>query len=55
VLLYFPVFALGLIRLRNPSRANISLRTYHRRLGYAALSLRTVGFAFMFSIVGRVH
>lgn len=53
VLIYFPVFALGFVRLRRPTAANIPLRTWHRRLGYAALGLRTIGFAFMFSIVGH--
>jgi len=53
VLIYIPVFALGFLRLREATPANVNLRTWHRRLGTAALGLRTVGFAFMFSIVGR--
>ena len=55
VVIYLPVFALGLQRLLRPSTANLSLRHWHRRLGYAALGFRTVGFLFMFSIVGRPH
>jgi hypothetical protein len=55
VLLYFPVFALGFKRLHAPSSANEVLRTWHMRLGFMALSLRAVGFAFMFSIVGRTR
>jgi hypothetical protein len=55
VFLYIPVFVLGLKRLRAPSTANIALRAWHEKLGYAALALRAVGFAFMFSIVGLSH
>jgi len=52
VALYAPVFVLGWQRWRRPG-ASVQLRTWHRRLGYAALFFRTVGFLCMFSIVGR--
>jgi hypothetical protein len=52
VVLYFPVFVLGLIRLFKPS-SSPRLRNAHRNLGYAALGLRTVGFAFMWTMLGR--
>lgn len=53
VALYVPVFALGAVRLFRPSSANAALRGWHRRLGYAALAFRAVGFAFMFAMLGR--
>jgi hypothetical protein len=53
VVLYVPVFILGATRLFRPSAANLAARTWHRRLGYAALAARAVGFAFMFSMLGR--
>ncbi len=52
VLFYFPVFILGCIRLTNPQSAP-GLRTWHIRLGYCALGFRTLGFLFMFSMLGR--
>jgi hypothetical protein len=53
LLLYFPVFALGWVRLFHPSGANLALRAWHRRLGYVALAFRTVGFFFLFAMLGR--
>ena len=53
VLFYFPVFALGFLRWRAAGSAAPALRTWHRRLGYCALACRAVGFAFMFSMLGR--
>lgn len=50
VLFYIPVFILGFLRWRG-SRS-LGQRAWHVRLGYCALACRTVGFAFMFSIVG---
>lgn len=52
VLFYVPVFALGFLRWRNPA-APAHFRKWHLRLGYCALACRSVGFLFMFSIVGR--
>lgn len=57
VLFYFPVFALGYLRWRSPGARGAKaarLRAWHARLGYCALACRAVGFAFMFSILGRV-
>jgi hypothetical protein len=51
--LYLPIFALGAVRLFRPSAANLPLRTWHGRLGYAALFFRVVGYVFMFSMLGR--
>lgn len=51
VAFYFPVFVLGAMRWRgSPSAA---LREWHIRLGYCAFACRGVGFAFMFSMLGR--
>ncbi|MGZ3655175.1 MAG: hypothetical protein ACXVB9_00050 [Bdellovibrionota bacterium] len=53
VLFYLPLSVLGWIRLFRPSEANLNLRTWHRRLGYCAIFLRTIGFLFMFTMLGR--
>lgn len=53
VALYLPVFALGAVRLFRPASANEAFRTWHRRLGYAALGFRATGFLFMFSMLSR--
>ena len=53
VVFYFPVLAFGWVRLSWPSRANLNLKIWHRRLGYAALVLRAIGFLFMFAMLGR--
>jgi hypothetical protein len=52
VLFYLPVFGLGMARWRNPD-SSPALKRWHKRLGYCALACRTVGFLFMFSIVGK--
>ena len=51
VLLYFPVGALGLLRLLNKGSA--SERSWHVRLGTLALAFRTLGYFFMFSMLPR--
>ncbi len=53
VIIYIPVFVLGFIRLNSPSIRNLSLRTWHLRMGYCALIFRSIGFACMFSMLGR--
>lgn len=52
VLFYFPVFALGFLRWRDPSSPRW-MRDWHLRLGYCAFACRAVGFLFMFSMLGR--
>jgi hypothetical protein len=52
VLLYFPVFTMGWLRLFY-TESRPALRLWHIRLGYGALFFRTLGFLFMFSIAGR--
>lgn len=52
VLLYFPVFGLGFLRWRGSG--SLAQRAWHTRLGYGALALRAIGFASMFSMLGRV-
>jgi len=51
VLFYIPVFILGFLRWRGSK--SLQQRAWHVRLGYCALACRTVGFVFMFSMVGR--
>src|SRR4051812_34019096 len=51
VALYLPVFGLGCWRLFQPWSAGLPAKTWHRRLGYAALLFRAVGFVFMFSML----
>lgn len=51
VAFYVPVFILGMLRWRG-SRST-SQREWHIRLGYCAFACRAVGFAFMFSMLGR--
>jgi hypothetical protein len=53
VMFYLPVLVLGAIRLFRPSPANLGLKTWHRRLGYAALFFRTVSFLFIYAMLGR--
>jgi hypothetical protein len=53
VILYFPIFVLGWRRLYYPSPENTGLIRWHRNLGYAALFFRSLGFIFMFSMLGR--
>lgn len=52
VLFYIPVFALGSIRLLRPN-SDQEIRHWHMQLGYFALFFRTLGFLFMFSMLGR--
>ena len=52
IVFYVPVFVLGWIRWKRPG-SGIHLKEWHRRLGYCALFFRTIGFLFMFSIIGR--
>lgn len=51
VLLYFPVIALGLLRYKNIYGKGVRLA--HIRLGLLAFIFRSLGFIFMFSLVGR--
>ena len=50
IILYFPIFYFGFRLLRG----DLSVRDIHRRLGTVALIFRTLGLAFMFSLIGRV-
>lgn len=50
VLLYIPVFALGVIRFR-ATRPNEKHRQWHIRLGFVAYALRAAGFVLMFSML----
>ncbi len=50
LVLYLPLVVLGLRRLRG--KGTPMSGEWHRRLGYAAFAFRTVGFLFMFSLVG---
>jgi hypothetical protein len=51
VLFYFPVFVLGFLRWRGS--LSLVQRAWHVRLGYCALACRTLGFVFMYSMLGR--
>lgn len=51
LLLYFPIVALAVARLRNPNGAP-ELKAWHARIGILAFVFRTIGFLLMFSMGG---
>ncbi len=51
LLLYFPIIFLGIRLLMN--KASRSQRNWHRQLAVCALLFRTLGFVFMFSMLGK--
>jgi len=53
VALYFPLLALGFLLLRGSPSAR--LRRAHRALGLSAFAFRSLGFAFMFSLLLSRH
>ena len=53
VALYIPVIILGWRMLYKAGSATGKQKKWHRRLGYAAFTARTMSFLFMFSMLDR--